>query len=219
VAQIETPLKKQVMKHAARLLARLFAKLYPPSLATRIRMVWNALYSCWLGSSFGRMGRNPYIQRPAHIKGARYIETGDRFTAGYNTRIEAWDHYQGVSYRPKIRIGDRVCLNNDCHIGAIDEIVIDDDVLIGSRVLITDHDHGKSTREDMALAPALRKLHSKGRVHIHRGVWIGEGAAILSGVSIGENSVVAANSVVTKSMPANCVIGGIPARVIKKTEV
>lgn len=192
----------------------LWALLYPPRLSRKLRAWRNALYSQWLGTDFAHVGKDPRFQRPSHLRGAEYISIGDRFVAGFNTRLEVWG--QQPAGHIAIEIGNDVCLNNDCHIGAIDKITIDDHVLIGSRVLITDHDHGDSSAAQLRMAPALRPLHSKGRVHICRNVWVGEGAAILAGVTIGEGAVVAANAVVTKDVPPHAVVGGIPAKIIKQ---
>lgn len=99
------------------------------------------------------------------------------------------------------------------HIGALNEIVIEDNVLIGSHVLIIDHNHG--TTEDVSKPPVLRELVSTGKVHIKRNVWIGENCMIFPNVTIGENSIIGAGSVVTKDIPANSVAVGNPAKVIK----
>lgn len=113
----------------------------------------------------------------------------------------------------KIVIGNNVNINWYAHIGAINKIVIGDNVLIGSSVLITDHSHGQSGMSN--LPPAARPLYSKGPVIIGENVWIGEGAVILGGVEIGSNTIIGANSVVTHDIPANCVAAGVPAKIIK----
>ncbi|MNY78908.1 Galactoside O-acetyltransferase [compost metagenome] len=66
------------------------------------------------------------------------------------------------------------------------------------------------------MPPAKRRLYSKGPVIIEDNVWLGEGVVVLPGVTIGENSIVGANAVVTKSIPKNCVAGGNPARIIRE---
>ena len=86
-------------------------------------------------------------------------------------------------------------------------ITIDDDVLIGPKVSLVTEQH--------PLVPSRRGELGTKPIHIKRNVWIGAGATILPGVTVGENSVVAAGAVVSKDVPANCVAGGIPAKVIK----
>jgi acetyltransferase-like isoleucine patch superfamily enzyme len=153
------------------------------------------------------------------VKNAHYIEIGNNFSAITRFRIEAWDEYEGEQFYPEIIIGNNVCFNTDIHIGCINRIEIGDNCLFGSRIYITDHDHGETSPEDLRIIPAKRKLKSKGPVIIENNVYIGEGVAILSGVLIGENSIIATNSVVTKDVPKNTVVAGIPARVIKTISI
>jgi acetyltransferase-like isoleucine patch superfamily enzyme len=89
---------------------------------------------------------------------------------------------------------------------------------MGKKITITDNAHGKSEPEYLSIPPTKRKLHSKGPVIIEDGVWIGDKVTILSGIRIGENSIIGANSLVTKDIDANCVFGGIPAKLIKRIE-
>lgn len=151
---------------------------------------------------------------PCFIINGKYIQIGNSYLFK-GCRIEAIDWYQGKIYKPQIIIEDGVNINPDCHIGAIHKIVIEENVLIGSHVLITDHFHGKIEAEELKIPPVKRKLYSKGPVIIKRNVWIGENAVILPGVTIGENAIIGANAVVTKDVPSNAVVGGNPARVIK----
>ena len=87
--------------------------------------------------------------------------------------------------------------------------------MFASRIFITDHDHGDTKFESLDIPPKYRPLKSKGPVVIKKNVWVGEGAAILSGVTIGQNSIICTNAVVTKDVPPNSVVGGIPAKIIK----
>jgi len=106
-----------------------------------------------------------------------------------------------------IQIGKNVFINHACSFLDMGGIIIDDDVLIGPKVnLITEnHPLGPSDRRALICKP----------IHIKRNAWIGAAATILPGVTIGENAVVAAGAVVSKDVPANTVVGGIPAKFIK----
>lgn len=156
-----------------------------------------------------------FIAPPFTYKGEKSIYIGKNFVAGYNFRIECWHTYNGEKFSPTIHIGDNVCFNNNCHIGAINKILIGDNVLVGSNVLITDHGHGQSTRIDLEKKPADRNLYSKGEIVIEDSVWIGENVCIMPGVHIGCHSVIGANSVVTSNVPSYSIIVGNPARAIK----
>jgi acetyltransferase-like isoleucine patch superfamily enzyme len=165
---------------------------------------------------YGKMGRNGNIPLPNRIINPQYVFIGDNFSSLYGLRIEAWDSFQDQTHSPKIVIGNNVRMNTDCHIACINRIKIGNDVLIASRVFISDHFHGHTDGSDLEIAPALRELISKGAVEIGNNVWIGEGVSIMPGVAIGNNCIIGANSVVTKSFPGNSIIAGVPARLIKK---
>ena len=122
-------------------------------------------------------------------------------------RIECWDKYAGYSYFPQIVIGNNVSCNYRCHIGAVNKIVIGNNVLMGSQVLIIDHAHGEGN-VDMFQAPIDRKLFSKGPIVIEDNVWIGDGVCILANVTIGCNSIIGANAVITKDIPPYSTVVG-----------
>lgn len=110
-----------------------------------------------------------------------------------------------------IRVGHRVFINQNCTFYALADITIGDDVLIGPNVSLVTSEH--------PVAPSQRQAFLLGRpIVVERGVWIAAGATILGGVTIGENSVVAAGSVVTRDVPANTLVGGNPAQVIRSIE-
>lgn len=167
-------------------------------------------------SNFKSLGEPSNFGKNNIIKNPKYIEIGTNFFAMDRLRIEAWDEYENQKFTPKIKIGNNVAFNTDIHIGCINAIEIGDNCLFASRIYITDHQHGDTSNGMIAIAPAKRKLISKGPVIIENNVWIGEGVSILPGVTIGENSVIGTNSVVTKNIPKNSVAVGIPAKVIKQ---
>ncbi|MCF2442586.1 sugar O-acetyltransferase [Dyadobacter sp. CY345] len=106
-----------------------------------------------------------------------------------------------------IRLGKNVFINHACSFLDIGGIYIEDDVQIGPRVNITSENHPTDTadRKALILKPVI----------IRQNAWIGAGATILPGVTIGENGVVAAGAVVSRDVPANTIVAGIPAKVIK----
>lgn len=132
--------------------------------------------------------------------------------------INAWDKYKGFDYTPIIEIGDNCQFGPYTHITCCNKIIIGNGVLTGSNVIISDNNHGSLTKEDINLEPRMRMLTTKGSVVIEDNVWIGDKVAILSGVHIGENSIVASNSVVTHDVPAFSIVGGAPARIIKEIQ-
>lgn len=144
-----------------------------------------------------------------------YISLGDNCYLGPNCRIEAIDEYNNSIYSPEIVLGNEVMINGACHIGAIQRVVIKDKSLLGNHVMVIDHSHGNGSVEEIAIAPWARDLYSKGEVVIGERVWVGENAVILPGVHIGDGCIIGASAVVTKDFPANCVIAGNPAKIIR----
>jgi acetyltransferase-like isoleucine patch superfamily enzyme len=165
---------------------------------------------------FASVGNNITIPYPFHIINPKYIIVGDNVNSMYGLRLEAIDKYANELYSPRISIGNNVSFNTDCHIGCINSIIIEDGVLIASRVFITDHFHGDTSDKYINIPPAIRPLVSKGPVLLKKNSWIGDGVVILPGVTIGENTIIGANSVVTRSIPDNVVAAGIPCKVLSK---
>ena len=106
-------------------------------------------------------------------------------------------------------IGKNVFINHACSFLDLGGITIEDHVLIGPRVNIVTESH--------PLDPEDRKALLTKPVVIKRRAWIGAGATILPGVTVGENAVVAAGSVVSRDVPANAVVAGVPAKVIRSS--
>lgn len=150
------------------------------------------------------------------ILGSQYMEFGDCCFFGHNAWVECIEDYRRIqTFVPKLSIGNNFSMQKNCHIGCIERIEIGDDVLLGSKVYITDHFHGEITREALSLPPIERPLSSK-PIKIGNNVWIGDNVCIMPGVTLGDNVIVGANAVVTHSFPDNTVIAGVPAKVIRE---
>ena len=209
-------LKKIMMKleNAACLLLSFVFNRHVAAWFRRIhaKIAWNANKR-----GFAAVGSNTAVMPPYFLEGTEFIEIGSGFRAKRNLRLEAYweDHREAPPY---IRIGDGVCMNYDVHIGAVRGIVIGNDVLIGSHVLITDHNHGNSTMEMLRMKPLQRPLLTKGEVTVGNSVWIGENAVIMAGSRIGNNSIVGANTVVNGEVPDFSVAVGNPMRIIRRNE-
>jgi acetyltransferase-like isoleucine patch superfamily enzyme len=112
-----------------------------------------------------------------------------------------------INYGNNTKIGKNVFINFDCVFLDLGGITIEDNVLIAPKVSLLSEGHPISPKERGSLVP--------GPIHIKKNAWIGAGATILQGVTIGENAVVAAGAVVAKDVPANTIVGGVPAKIIK----
>jgi acetyltransferase-like isoleucine patch superfamily enzyme len=207
---------KQYFKSILRITLLVFSKLYSLNTAKYIKSKFNYLYALWIVSGFKKVGNNLFIAYPISLHGEKHITIGDNFGCDQRLRLDAYDTFLGYKFNPEIIIGNNVSIQKDCHIGAINKIVLGNNVLLASKVYISDHSHGEINIEALKLPPAQRKLYSKGPVIIEDNVWLGEGVVVLPNVTIGENTIVGANSVVTKSFPKNSVIAGNPARLLRE---
>ena len=157
------------------------------------------------------------VRFPIDIRGKKFMDFGRKLTTGYYCRLEAYPI--GNNNSKVLKFGDNVQINDFVHIAAAKNVEIGNNVLIASKIFISDICHGEyadiENMSDPNEHPNDRKLSAK-PVIIHDDVWIGEMVSILPGVEIGKGSIIGANSVVTKSIPEYSIAAGNPAKVIKQ---
>lgn len=157
----------------------------------------------------------PYhtIMKPWYVNiSGNNIHIGRSFTAigeaGARVEIGVWGREEGQG---RVEIGDGVLMSPGSRLSASDEITLGDGVMFAHGAYVTDSDwHTIYDRTVRAEQPTP--------VHIGKNVWLGDHSTVLKGVTIGENSVVAARAVVTRDVPANVVVAGNPARVVKELD-
>ena len=137
------------------------------------------------------------INRRGEVRFGRFVWIGD------GTKIRC---HEGV-----VEIGQKTVMGQECTISAYQRVRIGEQCVIADRAMFIDFDHGVVEVERPIRLQGIYKRD----VVVGSNVWIGYGACILRGVSVGDNAVVGTNAVVTKDVPANAVVGGIPAQVIR----
>ena len=143
---------------------------------------------------------------------------GRNLRIGRRCRIETISIHNGQRFSPKLVIGSNVSMSDDVHIACINEISIGNNVLLASKIFITDHNHGEYGQDahQEALLPPNERILSSASVRIGDDVWIGEMVTVLPGIQIGEGAIIGANSVVSRDIPKLCIAAGSPAKVIKR---
>jgi acetyltransferase-like isoleucine patch superfamily enzyme len=116
-----------------------------------------------------------------------------------------------INYGKNTKIGKNVFINFDCVILDLGGITIEDNVQIAPKVSLLSEGH--------PVSPVNRQSLMVGYIRIKKNAWIGANVTILQGVTIGENSIVAAGAVVSRDVPDNTIVGGIPAKIIKQIEL
>ncbi|WP_345859447.1 acyltransferase [Shewanella algae] len=168
-------------------------------------LFWNVLFK----RDFKSFGKKTTIYKPRNIQGAKYIEVGHKTCLMPDAWLLALKIDDNI---PKLVISNECYIGHYAHIVSVRDVVIEDSVLIADKVYISDNLHGY----ELISQPIIRqKVKFHRPVLIKTGAWIGENVCII-GATVGKNSTVAANSVVTKDVPDYCVVAGAPARIIKR---
>lgn len=160
-----------------------------------------------------------YLGPGCRVIGARHIVFGRGVRAQRDLWIEAVADYASQRFSPRIEIGDHVSFSDSVHLSAIERIAIGNHVLMGSRIYISDHNHGIYKGEDQCTPsepPAFRKLGGGGPVVIGKNVWIGDNSVIVGPAQIGDGAIIGANSVVRGRIESGSMVAGAPAKLVKK---
>ncbi len=180
-------------------------------------LVKKALIKLYFGNSFFRkgvcFGKDSYIRENAQIGGGSHIILGEHTRISPYSRLMCFEKISGERLNPTLSIGDNCFIGRNCTISCSEHIEIGNDCLITGYVFICDSEHGMNPEygERYEKQPMIRK-----NTKIGNNVFIGEKAMIMPGVSIGDNCIIGAGSVVKKSFPNDCMIVGNPARCVKK---
>ncbi|HMC06754.1 MAG TPA: acyltransferase [Solirubrobacterales bacterium] len=174
------------------------------------RLLWRYLWrrvltpAGWRWKTDGPVffGKNLQLQiaKGAEIRFGRFSWIGD------GTKIRC--------HEGEVIIGDKTVLGQECTVSAYQRVRIGEQCVIADRAMFIDFDHGMVEVERPVRVQGIYKRD----VEVGSNVWIGYGACVLRGVRVGDNAVIGTNSVVTRDVPANAVVGGIPARIIRMRE-
>lgn len=195
----------------------IISKVYSYSQSERLSGYRDKLYTMWIRNFVGHVGENSIIACSCSLEGGGQ----NAISIGANTHIQGncilgcWANYRGQIFNPYITIGDDCNIGEYNHITACNKIEIGNGLLTGRFVYIGDNSHGELSIENSLVPPIERELKSKGEIIIGKNVWIGDKVTILSNVHIGDNVIVAANAVVTTDVPNNCIVAGVPSKIVK----
>jgi acetyltransferase-like isoleucine patch superfamily enzyme len=158
----------------------------------------------WRMRTDGMVFLGPRLQLQV-ARGAR-LELGRFVWIGHGSKIRC--------HEGSVEVGAKTVLGQECTISAYQRVRIGEQCVVADRAMFIDFDHNVEDVE----APIRRQGIYKRDVEVGNNVWIGYNAQVLRGVRIGDNAIIGANSVVTRDIPANAVVAGAPARVVRMRE-
>ncbi len=174
------------------------------------RLLWRYSWRRWLT----RAGRRWVTEGPVFFGRRLELEVARRGRVRFGKFVWIGDGTKIRCHEGEVEIGQKTVMGQECTISAYQRVRIGEQCVIADRAMFIDFDHGVVEVERPIRLQGIYKRD----VEVGSNVWIGYGACILRGVRVGDNAVVGTNSVVTKDVPANAVVGGVPARVLRMRE-
>jgi acetyltransferase-like isoleucine patch superfamily enzyme len=175
------------------------------------KYAWLALRWAWLKLRWrGRL----------QTDGLCFVGPGVKFEIGRGAvvRLGRWcwiGHGSKIrAHEGEVEIGAKTVLGQECTISSFQHVSIGRECVVADRVMLIDFDHGVVETERPIRLQGIYKRD----VDVGSNCWIGYGACILRGVTVGDNAIVGTSTVVTKDVPANAVVGGVPARILRMRE-
>jgi acetyltransferase-like isoleucine patch superfamily enzyme len=174
------------------------------------RLLWRYLWRRWLTTA----GRRWTTDGPVFFGRRLELEISRRGRVRFGRFVWIGDGTKIRCHEGEVEIGPKTVIGQECTISAYQRVRIGEQCVIADRAMFIDFDHGVVEVERPIRLQGIYKRD----VEVGSNVWIGYGACILRGVRVGDNSVIGTNAVVTKDVPANAVVGGVPARVLRMRE-
>ncbi len=174
------------------------------------RLLWRYLWRRWLT----RAGHRWDTDGPVFFGRRLELEVSRRGRVRFGRFVWIGDGTKIRCHEGEVEIGRKTVIGQECTISAYQRVKIGEQCVIADRAMFIDFDHGVVEVERPIRLQGIYKRD----VEVGSNVWIGYGACILRGVRVGDNAVIGTNSVVTKDVPANAVVGGVPARVLRMRE-
>ncbi len=189
----------------------------PSVTIARVHARWRKLVThTYYRALFGSIGEGSIIYEGSLILNSEYMLLGNRVLIRHGGRLEVVLH--GQSWRPLLKVGNDVNIEQHVHIVCHDQIEIEDNVSIAAQCAIVDTSHPpEAAQQDKKIGSAIDPERSS--VFIGRNSFIGLGTTILPNVRIGRNCVIGAGSVVSRSIPDGSIAAGVPARVVRQLNV
>lgn len=164
-------------------------------------------------SQFYHLGENIVCKEGIVIEGIDKMSIGDNVKLMPNVTLLVNPYFENDKQDVKVSIGDRSFVGRNVIIESFNQVVVEEDVLIGPRVYISDSQHTYSNPQLPIHYQPSKSMSN--RLVVKRGGWIGTGAVLVGGITIGYGSVIGANSVVTSDVPSHCVVFGNPSTVLR----
>jgi acetyltransferase-like isoleucine patch superfamily enzyme len=159
-------------------------------------------------------GRRMSLDGMLFLGGGVKLQIGKRARVSFGRWVWVGHGTKIRCHEGEVRIGDKTVLGQECTISAYQHVAIGEQCILADRVMLIDFDHNVAEVERPVRVQGIYKRE----VLVGNNVWIGYGAQILRGARVGDNAIVGASAVVTRDVPANAVVAGAPARVIRMRE-